>query len=242
MLPAAGALIAAVAGGIAQPRDPANLPLAFEAASVRVSHLDSGEGGRGGQDVVEFFPARLTMRNVVMNTCLQVAYKVSREQIGGAALSLERYDIDAKAAGPVSRDDLRRMLQALLADRFQLRLHRETKELPAYVLTVGKNGHKMRESKADASEVSRSQYRGIRMWEFAAYSSNFLEVPIVDATGLQPAYDFTLNTAPYQSPGGDRVSAFRDAVQDQLGLRVESRRAPVQFLIVDHVEKIPAGN
>ena len=90
------------------------------------------------------------MRNVRLTSCIKWAYSVQDYQISGPGwLNTERFDIIAKAEGPAPDNQLRSMLQALLAERFKLALHRQTKELAAYALTIGKNGHKLHPSESD---------------------------------------------------------------------------------------------
>jgi uncharacterized protein (TIGR03435 family) len=167
------------------------------------------------------------------------------------------YNIDAKVSGEdaaaeaqVSGEQRLLMLQVLLADRFMLKSHRETRELPIYALVVAKGGSKMKKTSPD--EVARARIRmpGKGELDAVAISVDFLpqylrgelDRPVVDKTGLTGKYDFTLRFAPGLSaePDSDAVSIFT-AVQEQVGLRLEPSKAPLSVLVIDHVEK-PSAN
>jgi uncharacterized protein (TIGR03435 family) len=149
------------------------------------------------------------------------------------------------------------MIQSLLANRFQLRVHRETKELPVYALALAKNGTKLVEAKDDDSEVSMriegpGQMTGIKatMPMFATALSKALKRRVVDESGLKGAYNFKLRFVPDQkpprlgedgsSPTGDGPSIFA-ALQEQLGLNLRASKGPVEILVIDHAER-PTAN
>jgi uncharacterized protein (TIGR03435 family) len=168
------------------------------------------------------------------------------------------YDIDAKAAGdyPRTRTEFRLMLRALLAERFNLQLHRAQKQMAAYVLEVDKNGPKFIESGPDAvpsyhqgangrnqtiTAVEQSTDNLAQMVE-GAFS---LDRPILDRTGLTGSYNFTIEATPQFRITGDNpdlrsISVFT-ALRQQLGLRLEPRKAPVEVFVLDHIEK-PSAN
>lgn len=166
---------------------------------------------------------------------------------------IDFYDITAKAEGDsaLTRDQARLILQAVLADRFQLKVHRETKDLPVYALIIGKNGPKLKESPPDARfaagvellPFARMTDRKTTMTQFAGFLSVYAGRPVVNRTGLTGSYDFTLewnlDELPQSEPVGadtTRPSVFT-AVQDQLGLKLEPSKAPVEVLVIDHAEK-----
>src|SRR2546421_6397376 len=125
----------------AQSRAEAVATPAFEVASIR---LDKRGGDKRS---LVFSPGGITFTNVTLRESIRAAYVVRDFQISaGNQLTNERYDIVAKATGPASDDELRAMLQALLADRFKLKLRRETKEFSMYALVVGKNGPKLQQA------------------------------------------------------------------------------------------------
>jgi uncharacterized protein (TIGR03435 family) len=167
----------------------------------------------------------------------------------------ERFDIVANAPGEgtPTGNDVRLMLQTLLTDRFQLKVHREMKERPVYALVVAKNGPKLKQSAPD--EESSMTVGGNRtfhvtmakatMEQFAIQLSNSgLDRPVLDKTGLAGHYDITLNWTPeFAGPpalDSNGVNVFT-AVQEQLGLKLEPQKAPVELLVIDHAEK-PSEN
>jgi uncharacterized protein (TIGR03435 family) len=144
------------------------------------------------------------------------------------------------------------MLQALLAERFQLKVHRETREIPMYAVVVGKNGPKMKPVSADATGGSfvRTGDQGNHMEttkgnmvQLADQLSFTAGRPVIDKTGLQGYYAYTLDwfpanrTMPPDSPASDMFQAIRD----QLGLKLENTKGPGEELVIDHVEK-PSEN
>jgi uncharacterized protein (TIGR03435 family) len=149
------------------------------------------------------------------------------------------------------------MLRTLLADRFQLQLHRETKDLPVYALVVGKNGPKLMEGAADTkfSNIQASTSRhGIRMTathetmgQLAGQIGIYAGRPILDMTGLTGSYDFKLEWV-QENPGAVSPDAsdlsgasLLEAVQDQLGLKLEARKSHMEILVIDRAEK-PSEN
>lgn len=143
-----------------------------------------------------------------------------------------------------------RMLQSLLEDRFKLAIHRETKELPTYALVVGTNGPKFREVPDDGSEPVIGAAEGYRikahhisMKLLAATLQGYVGDAVIDATGLTGLYDVSLDFTVDESmsPDAERGPTLFEAVQRQLGLKLEMRKGPVEVLIIDHVEK-PSAN
>jgi uncharacterized protein (TIGR03435 family) len=217
--------------------------------------LLGGGGGRGGNILTS--QDGVTMRNVTLSACIQWAYSVRDYQVSGPGwLTEDRYDITAKAVGAVPDDQLRLMLQALLAERFQLTLHRQTKELQSYALVVGKNGPKLKESTSEgATNIQRSrQGLGVTveratMAQLAEALSQVLRVPVFDNTGLTGRYDATLDVMAYipldvkpGDPPPDLISIAITALQDLLGLKLEARKTPVEILTIDHAERAPTEN
>jgi uncharacterized protein (TIGR03435 family) len=234
----------------------------FDVASVKPSPNNDGRGaggGRGGMGILAgglaragnfaTSPGGVTIRNATLSGCIQWAYGVRDFQVSGPSwLTDDRFDITAKAAGEVSGDQLRLMLQALLADRFKLALHRQSKELQAYALVVGKNGSKLHESTSEGPSNIRRERMGVTveratLAQFADALTQVLQIPVVDATGMAGHYDATLDITPYitldGAGGTDIVSIAVAALQDLLGLRLEVRKAPTEILVVDHVERVP---
>ena len=233
----------------------------FEVASVKVlPPPNSGE--RRAPPSIEPAPGSLAMRNVGMAELIMWAFKVGRAQVSNpeAAMAVtDRFDIIAKAAGPAKTDEMRVMVQSLLAERFKMATHRETKEVTAYVLVEAKGGHKLKTSEApDGSGVAPIRQEGrtalagqsATLDQLAMYLSGPLRTPVVDVTGLKGRYDFEfditsfgVNTPPEPGePPRDPVSILQAALPKQLGLKLESRKMPIEMLVIDHIEKSPVAN
>jgi len=237
-------------------------PAAFEVASVKANH-DGSMGGEGHtREKIEHSPISLTMTDVTLNSCLKWAYGVRDFQISGAPgwFATERYDINAKAPGPVSEDELKAMMQTLLAERFRLMLRIEKKELPVYALSVAKNGPNLHPATGVTPATMLPTggglvFQNVSMADFAdrlATRPLRVDRPVVDKTGLNGEWDFTLkfaeNAAELKSslegmekgdPGGPSLFTV---IQEQLGLRLEPARSSVDALVVERAEKIPVEN
>ncbi len=228
---------------------------AFDVASVRASQGGRGEGSR--RENIQASPGSLNMRNVSLKSAIRWAYHVMDYQVSGPDwLGFERYDIAAKAGEPVPEDQMRTMLQALLAERFKLTLHRETKELPAYLLVVAKGGIKFHESQiTDAEPVINAdkasmmvEVKGVTATQFVEMLSNILRAPVINNTGLAGRYDAKINVSKYIPDGSakegafDPISTILTGLQEELGLKVESKKLPLDLLIIEHAEKVPVGN
>lgn len=168
------------------------------------------------------------------------------------------YDVAAKAEEGVAptKAAFREMLQALLADRFGLKAHWETRDMPVYELVVGKHGSKLNESPPDAAPAWHLRVNG-RNYEVTltkatmsdvvdAVANAFLDRPVIDKTGLGGTYDGKLTYTPSMhsnrvgEPGLDDISIFT-AVQEQLGLKLDAATGSIRTLVIDHVEQ-PSGN
>jgi uncharacterized protein (TIGR03435 family) len=204
---------------------------------------------------------RFMARNMPLVWLVSAAYSVSMRQISGlpSELANQGYDIEAKAEHPVDREQMMRMLKTLLEDRFKLVARRETRELKAHVLVIAMGGPKVAENR-DGAELAmrkitgnKASYHNISMPQFANILAFDDEVDdtVVDGTGLKGSYDFTLDY--YRGPGGAGVKEGREpapdpngpsletALRDQLGLKLELRKGPVEMLMIDHIER-PSGN
>ncbi len=220
----------------------------FEVVSVRVGKTG---GFQEDREDIRSSPGSLTMRHASLSSCIKWAYGLSDFQISGPAwLTSDRFDIVAKAAGPAKEDQLRLMLQTLLNERFKLVLHRDKKEAQVYVLLVGKGGPRFHESKGDgASTMTPSRFgfaaQRTSTSQLAEYLAIPLRRPVLDLTGLTGRYDIALDLTIYagrETQPEDMASLVLTAVQEQLGLKLEARKGPVEILIIDHVEKSPTGN
>jgi len=275
-------------------------------------------GARGGPGTSD--PGQITYSNMPMKSLIVTAYGVKTYQVSGPSwMDTERFDIVAKVPPGATKDDVKLMLQNLLAERFKLTLHREKKDLPMYALVVGKNGPKMKESPpddpdakvasglkdqgssdADAQKAKQALESAMRtvvrdgampplppgmgqgtrmmmmpgrmsmtvtkqtMAQFADSLGNQMDRPVVDQTGLTKSYDFTLEYAPESGgrapmgmplpppPSGDgglpheadsqAAPSLFTALQEQMGLKLEQKKGPVDLLAVDHLEKTPTEN
>ena len=256
LLAAAG--IAAVAGPIliglanapaSRAQSPAG-PAAFDVASIKPS-----KPGVRGYSSRPLSGGRFTAKNIPLRKLIMDAYRMFDFQVSGGPNWLDTYrvDIDAKGDEQSKPEQLRTMIRTLLSDRFHMVSHRETKELPVYALVVGKGGPKMKQSKEEAVPPEfrvfmRKQITAKRApLEFLTEALAFvMGRPVLDQTGLKGGFDYALEWTPDQSQGkGDDEPLPPDpehpsifvALQEQLGLKLESRKGPVDILIIDRIEK-----
>lgn len=226
----------------------------FEVVSIRPNNSMSGNSSSNSDR------ERLTAVNVSLRSLIVGAYGVKDYQIEGPDwLKSEHFDVAAKFPEPLPQDPdkyaaaMQSMMQKMLADRFKFAAHRDQKTLTVYALAVGKNGIRFQEvpKSGSSSNSHNNHYTGtsISMDRFASFLSTRLDLPVIDKTGLQGYYDLKLDWVPerdVQSKGDVRDApagqVIQDAIQDQLGLRLERRKAPIGILIVDHAEKIPTEN
>jgi uncharacterized protein (TIGR03435 family) len=196
---------------------------------------------------------RFSAINITLLSLLQWAYGMPEKQIleGPSWLSSTRFDIQAEAAigeqtksltSEESNELKRRMIQGLLADRFQLKLHQETRTLPAYDLVLAKGGSKLQPSQSNgkSSSVGRTQFNGegLTITMIAEELSKITGRVAVDKTGLTGRYDLKLRWAPDDAVTTDSdLPTLFTAVQEQLGLKLEPAKEPVPVLIVDRVEQ-----
>ena len=133
------------------------------------------------------------------------------------------------------------MIRHLLDERFHLKFHREIRETPSYTLTVRKSGHKMKETDKPGFGVSTAPGRtrgvGADMATLASVLSSHLERPVQDATGLHGYYDFSMTWSAIGLQTGDSAPDLLNALQDELGLRLESSRSQTEVIVIDNAEK-----
>ena len=226
----------------------AQTPQAFDVASIRPNHSGSTDS-----NVDSTAGGRLTVTNETLRELIKLAFSVKDYQISGAPgwIDSERYDIVAKTASAVklSLEDEKSLLRALLADRFAMKSHLETKEGIIYRLRIGKDGSKLTphdDGTGTKARTSCGHLLGGRVTTgvLATMLSRQLEHDVTDDTGLPGKYDFQLDWTPdaVACPGAsaDQPSIFT-AVQQQLGLRLESAKGPVETLIIDHIQ-VPSDN
>lgn len=243
--------IAAAPQPCAQP----DAPLAFEVASIELSSPPP-EGA--------FFirlPSRVAFKisgntvtdnNATLEELVMDAYDVKHYQLNaipewGQAPRGDRYDIRAKAPGATrpTPAQVRQMLRSLLAERFHLKIHRDAKELAVYDLVVGKNGSKLKEVAPDSPPPGR--FDGVSRGDMTRLSSLIglyaKDRPVIDKTGLNGTYEYA--TAWFQqaisSPGTEPAASIFTLLPGNLGLQLVPSKAPVEILVIDHVEK-PSEN
>jgi uncharacterized protein (TIGR03435 family) len=235
----------------------------FDVASVK---RYTGEGG--GVTFAARPGGRLDVINNPMSNVITNAYGIADYQLIGAPdwIHSERYDIEAKGPETAGRKDIMLMLQTLLADRFAMKAHFETRETPAYILTVAKGGSKLHILKPEdcvpidttkpdplsAPNVCGNNITGRDgVWRMihnsmpgvTAVLSRALRGPVIDRTGITGTFDLTLQWSDDVSASGnpDGLPSLITAVRETLGLELKSGRGPVEVLVVDHIER-PTAN
>ncbi len=269
------------ASALAQAPALASARPSFEVASIKpAAPLTPGQMKMGmTQD-----PGRVNIQGLPLGALIARAYRLKAYQISGPDWlnsASARFDVLAKLPAGASEDQVPEMLQVLLEDRFQLKFHREPKELPVYALVIGKNGLKMtplEETEGDKSAPANRvrlmpghlETERITLSALADLLSSFVDRPIVDQTETKGPFklklDFALDTSVMNSrAGGKMVMMQREgggpgpgaselpsadpsgpsiftAVQEQLGLKLDAKKSPVDILVIDHLEKTPTEN
>ena len=231
-----------------------NTAPAFEVASVRQAQPPEGGGLAALRETITPGRGSLTMRNVTLASAIQWAYTIQPAELSGPDwLKDRRFDIVGKADAATSPDQLRLMLQALLADRFKLTVRRQSKELSALILSTGKGAHKLQpvvgsdDGRMTGAAMSFEVHQ-MTISRLATILSSVARVPVIDRTGLDGHYDFKLDLRPYitaRQPGDPPLNLAEiaiTAVREQLGLKLESQKMPIDVLVVDHVERDPTEN
>jgi uncharacterized protein (TIGR03435 family) len=264
----------------------------FEAASIKPSTPPAGGGlvffgCRGGPGTND--PALYTCQNLGLNNYVMTAYKVNAYQFSGPDwMQRAQFDLQARVPEGATKDDLILMVRAMLAERFKLVVHNETRTQNLYELVVARGGPRFKESTgpppppdANAAPVfpgmgadgypalppirpgmaimnnkARLNVVDSTMEAFAKQMAGQMSAPVNDGTGLKGKYTFSL----YWNAGRPRLNArpadgaaaaapeqdfgpdLMQALQDQLGLRLESKKGPVNFVVVDRAEKTPTEN
>ena len=203
---------------------------------------------------------RFTAEASTVFSLIRYAYGLKHYQVepGGSRLPLDdaMYDIAAltEGQGVPTRDEFGQMLQGLLADRFKLEVHRETRNMPVYVLVTGKSGTKFKESAPGTAAAGLTSAKG-RNYEVTWKATTLdgflsglwtgLDLEIVNRTGLTGTYDIQLTYTPEnliaRRPEPDSDISIFDAVREQLGLRLAREAVEVEVLVVDRVER-PSAN
>lgn len=259
----AAVLALSVAGAAAQdaparPASPQRMPAdadpSYEVATIKPTNPDNHNGGFRANG------RRLEIVNKTVNTMLMFAYGAHPKQIidAPAWFATDHYDIDGvlDTDGQPSLKQMQRIVQKVLADRFQLKFHRETRELSVYSLTIAKGGPRLSKSEGDPNALGDENeqtragqttmtIKNLSMAEFALVMQFFADRPIVDQTGLAGKWDFkwtwTADDSRVPPDATNPAPGLFTAIQEQLGLKLEAKKAPAEVLVVDHVER-PSAN
>jgi uncharacterized protein (TIGR03435 family) len=251
--------------------------LEFEVASVKpaapLTRQQIPRGGPGSSDPEHIRYAYVSIKNLLIQ-----AYGLPTQQITGPAwIDSERYDIVANVPPGATSQQVSVMLQNLLSDRFKLVVHRETRELQVYELTVAKSGPKIKPYVVDPNETEPEPGKPVikngvpvprpggfgfvtskdgterelvgrkrSMEQMAVVLANDLGRPVIDKTGLTGDYDYSVKFNPKvaaaQSDGGSNAPDIFTAVQEQLGLKLESKKDRIEMLVVDSGQRTPTEN
>ena len=233
-------VVAAGCAVVARGQSPDAATASFEVASIKVS-----DPSHVGAQVFLPGPGRFTALTATLKDLIQFAYNIRPSQISGGPhwCESEAYDITAKTAGAPSSDQLHAMMRTLLEDRFQLKIRRETRELPVYFLVVTKRGPALPEAAAAGRGVGLQKRQLARLWcrfgTLAKVLSGHVDRLVIDQTGLKGFYNFALEwTADDSDPAG---TSLLQALQEQLGLKLEAAKSPVEVLAIDRAER-PSQN
>lgn len=228
---------------------------AFDVASVRPSQHFVGPDYN---NQLTYAPAGITARNVTLKRLVAEAYHLQLNQVFGPNwLGQNEYDIDAKAAGVSTKEQMALMLRSLVADRFHLTQHSETREMRVYELVIDKSGSKIRPNDVETAKAQAGfhfhgdlrQFADLLAVQLSIPSSDnpgeparasTSQIPVVDKTGMPGIFDFTVDMHP--ELGTNMFTSWQRALQDQLGLKIESRKQNLEVLVVDRASRIPTEN
>lgn len=280
---ATGFAVALMFGLVYATQSRAQTPAEPPAVKLPVFEVASIKPDKSGTPVImlRFTPDGFNATNSPLKLLIQQAYKVEENQIIGAPswVNSERYDLEAKVESSdvdklkgLDPEQRMRMLQPVLADRFQLKVHRETRQLPVYELVLAKAGSKLHEAKPGDTypngikgpdghsgaglvwfESDQLTCQAVGIDQLTRLLAQRLGHNVLDKTGLTGKYDFKMQWPPEEGPGamfdeGEGRNASESSgpsiftlIQEQLGLKLESHKAPVEVLVIDHVEA-PSAN
>lgn len=216
----------------------------FEVLSVKPG--DPNDPASSGRTT----PGGLEMRNTTLNNLVRGAYNLNEYQLDGGPkwMNSAKFNIDAKLPAGVPRDQIPLMMQAMLADRFKLEFHRETRTLREYALVVAKGGPKLQTASEDDRNRQRSSQgdRQIKGWgqpisTLTRMLISAVGAPVIDRTGLEGQYNFILEFEPLMgTPKEDEtMRTIFVVLQEQLGLKLEPIKGPVEVLVIERAEKPP---
>jgi uncharacterized protein (TIGR03435 family) len=224
---------------------------AFEVASIKPA--DPNARGSSSNSDRRF----VTIKNWTLKRLVQRAFGVQDYQVTGGPNWLDTYHFDISAKvdeaepelrGKEGQERVKAMLESLLDERFEFQFHRETRQLPIYNLLAAKSGFKLTAVKDTGSSSTNSNNgrltcKGISMPAFAVFLSSTMERPVLDATSVPGVFDFKLEWSTQdgavKAPDANEIAgpSIFTALQEQLGLKLESTKGPVEIIVVDHAEK-----
>lgn len=247
----ASSLLSVIALGFPQPTQPS-----FEVASVRPSQH---EVGPDYNNQIDYSPVAFTGRNVTVKRLIAEAWHCQIDQVSGPPwLDHNEYDITARLPEGATHQQIALMLRSLLSDRFRLKLHSETRSMRVYELVIGQGGpkiHPIHPGEAVAAgngfhfRGDMRQFADLLALQFSMPAPERPDapvraggplIPVLDKTGLQGTYD--VNVGPRPELGTDVFTAWKRALEDKLGLTIESRKGDVPVWVVDDAAKIPTEN
>lgn len=246
----ASTLLTAAALAWSQPAQPV-----FDVASIRPS---AHTVGPDYNNQVSWTPVGFTARNVTLRRLIADAWNLQLNQvIGPPWLDRNEYDIEARSPEGATKAQKALMLQSLLMVRFNLKQHSETRAMRVYELMAGKNGPKINPVEGGESHAGAGfhfhgdmrQFADLLAVQFtmpAAENPNTPvraggpAIPVLDRTGLDGIYDFSVDMHP--ELGTDPFTGWQRVLDEQLGLRIESRKADVEVHVIDDAAKIPSAN
>jgi len=212
----------------------------FEVAAIKPSTTNDNSSSWNSRN------GRLAVQNNSIKQIIMSAYSLQEYTYSGPAwLEGERYNIDAKADEKVPREVLQQMVQALLVERFKLKFHREQKLVPGYAMVVAKSGLKVKPVEGEGSSMSSNDTKltakHVDMPRIAVFASRVLGQPVIDETGVKDGFDFVLEFDRRQrtesDPNAPALPTIFTALSEQLGLKLEPKKVPLDVLVVDHAEK-----
>jgi uncharacterized protein (TIGR03435 family) len=243
-------------------------PLSFEVASLKPIPLpaDTGNDYADGYNAgaraalsgmgLRIAGQRVTATETSLRDLIHIAYQVQDRLLSGPSwMATEKFDLVATMPASVDRSKAPEMLRTLLEERFHLKLHRETKRMSVYTLVAARGGPKLKASAPPANGASpnpRTMFqpgmlmtRSASLAAFADLISKASDRPVVDATGLKGLYDIDLRYSPDPRdvpPDGEPRPTLVTGLQEQLGLRLQSRNQQMELLVIDSADKVPVEN
>ena len=245
----AGILLLAFSGWAARPE--------FEVASLKLVVLDGADTYTANLGMVQ--NGVVTLTNTTLSECLRFAYGITTDDLVAGPDWIKnksvRFDITGKTAPGTTREQALEMLQTLLDQRFKLVLKREPREFTYLALAPGKGANLLKVAEeppipnTNSLRMGHIQHRHMSLQMLAGIISRFTRMPVLDRTGIEGYFDIDLiyardsgmpetNAAPEPADG----PSIYEAVQKQLGLKLEKRKGPVDVLVVEHAEKVPLPN